>query len=165
MLNRILCILIFLLLLPCTVHADVIFSPQSIRDALVQEKSVMLAEGENQFVALTDLTGYSHPHRAEEVSFHKTGEVLRIRCLYTDEYGVTWARHALYSGPNCTCWVPCEGLAPADSDPMPAAPDSPLPVPRPTRLTRVLQVSALILLALVLTFILIRLLKRRSSAR
>jgi len=163
--KRILCILILLLLLPCTVHADVIFSPQSIRDALIQEKSTVLAEGENQFVALTDLTGYSHPHSAKAISFHEKGEVLRIRCLYTDEYGTTWARHALYSGPKCTCWVPYQGLAPTSSDPLPAAPASPLPIPQPTRLTRALQVSALILLTLALTFGLIRLLKRRSAAQ
>ena len=163
--KRILCLLILLLLLPCTVHADVIFSPQSIRDALIQEKSTVLAEGENQFVALTDLTGYSHPHSAKAISFHEKGEVLRIRCLYTDEYGTTWARHALYSGPKCTCWVPYQGLAPVGSDPLPVAPDAPLPVPRPTRLTKALQVTGLILLTLALTFGLIRLLKRRSAAQ
>ena len=158
-------LLLLLLLLPQTAHADVIFlSPQGLRNQFTKERSVILPVEEREYIALTDLTGWQHPHTRRKVCTHEAGTPMTIHCLYTDEYGTVWAYHRYYGGPSCNCWVPYEGIAPASSAPLSAAPVQPMPEPRPTRLSLILLSAALLLAAVLLTFFLIRRLKRKIAA-
>ena len=73
MLRRTLCVfLLCLLLLTPTAHADVIFpSPQGLSNQLIREKSIILPVEEREYIALTDLTGWQHPHVRKAICSHE----------------------------------------------------------------------------------------------
>lgn len=158
-------LLILLLLLPVTTHADVIFlSPQGLRNRFTKEKSVILPVEEREYIALTDLTGWQHPHTRRKVCTHAEGTHMTIHCLYTDEYGTVWAYHRRYDGPGCNCWVPYEGIAPVKADPLPQTPAQTLPTPRPTRLTLLMRAALLIAAVVLLTRFILHCIKRKTAA-
>ena len=157
----ILTLLLLLLLVP-SVHADVLFlDPSGIANTFLQEKSVPLDNSSNEFISLTDLTGWQHPHLRNAVAHHEKGRTLRIRCLYTDDRGTVWALHPHIQELGRDCWLPYDGLASACADTLPALPET-LPVPHASTGMIVFLAVGMILFALLLTRAILRQLKRKT---